>query len=106
MGVTGLGFSIAGGIGNEHIPSDHGIFVTKIIDGGAAEQDGRLQVGDRLLAVSTLLSPRLIFSPLTHLPKCTFAINFLHVVNLFIKIINNCSDVIFSFFKQKKTVKA
>ena len=50
--VTGLGFSIAGGIGNQHIPGDNGIFVTKVIDGGAAQLDGRLAVGDRLLAVS------------------------------------------------------
>ena len=47
----GLGFSIAGGKGNQHIPGDNGIFVTKIIDGGASEQDGRLAVMDRLLAV-------------------------------------------------------
>ena len=50
--ITGLGFSIAGGIGNQHIPGDDGIFVTKVIEGGAAEQDGRLAVGDRLIAVS------------------------------------------------------
>lgn len=50
--TAGLGFSIAGGIGNQHIPGDNGIFVTKIIEGGAAEQDGRLAVGDRLIAVS------------------------------------------------------
>ncbi|XP_022286481.1 disks large homolog 1-like isoform X1 [Crassostrea virginica] len=48
----GLGFSIAGGIGNQHIPGDNGIFVTKVIEGGAAEQDGRLAVGDRLIAVN------------------------------------------------------
>lgn len=46
-----MGFSIAGGVGNEHLPGDTGIFVTKIIDGGAAQLDGRLQVGDKLLAV-------------------------------------------------------
>ena len=51
MFVAGLGFSIAGGVGNQHIPGDNGIFVTKIIDGGAAQMDGRLDVGDRLLAV-------------------------------------------------------
>ena len=51
MFVVGLGFSIAGGVGNQHIPGDNGIFVTKIIDGGAAQMDGRLDVGDRLLAV-------------------------------------------------------
>lgn len=50
-GNKGLGFSIAGGLGNEHIPGDTGIFVTKIIDGGAAQADGRLQVGDKLIAV-------------------------------------------------------
>lgn len=48
---TGLGFSIAGGVGNQHIPGDNSIYVTKIIDGGAAQKDGRLQVGDRLLMV-------------------------------------------------------
>uniref|UniRef100_A0A914V4F3 PDZ domain-containing protein n=1 Tax=Plectus sambesii TaxID=2011161 RepID=A0A914V4F3_9BILA len=50
-GLKGLGFSIAGGIGNEHVPGDVGIYVTKIIDGGAADVDGRLRVGDKLLAV-------------------------------------------------------
>lgn len=50
---AGLGFSIAGGVGNQHIPGDNSIYVTKIIDGGAAQKDGRLQVGDRLLMVST-----------------------------------------------------
>ncbi|NXK71653.1 DLG2 protein, partial [Amazona guildingii] len=47
-----LGFSIAGGVGNQHIPGDNSIYVTKIIDGGAAQKDGRLQVGDRLLMVN------------------------------------------------------
>jgi hypothetical protein len=53
-GHKGLGFSIAGGIGNEHVPGDVGIYVTKIIDGGAADIDGRLRVGDKLLAVRRL----------------------------------------------------
>ncbi|KAK7486481.1 hypothetical protein BaRGS_00022282 [Batillaria attramentaria] len=53
-GNKGLGFSIAGGKGNQHIPGDNGIFVTKIIEGGAAEQDGRLAVMDRLMAVSDI----------------------------------------------------
>lgn len=50
-GTKGLGFSIAGGIGNQHIPGDNGIYVTKIMDGGAAQADGRLCVGDKLVAV-------------------------------------------------------
>ncbi len=53
-GQKGLGFSIAGGIGNEHVPGDVGIYVTKIIEGGAADYDGHLHVGDKLLAVSRI----------------------------------------------------
>lgn len=48
-----MGFSIAGGIGNQHIPGDNGIYVTKIMDGGAAQIDGRLSIGDKLLNVKT-----------------------------------------------------
>ncbi|XP_078787442.1 disks large homolog 2 isoform X8 [Oryzias latipes] len=51
-GPKGLGFSIAGGVGNQHLPGDNSIFITKIIDGGAAQKDGRLHVGDRLLMVN------------------------------------------------------
>uniref|UniRef100_A0A4W3HW02 Disks large homolog 1 n=1 Tax=Callorhinchus milii TaxID=7868 RepID=A0A4W3HW02_CALMI len=52
-GPKGLGFSIAGGVGNQHIPGDNSIYVTKIIEGGAAHKDGRLQIGDKILAVSS-----------------------------------------------------
>ncbi|XP_073704993.1 discs large homolog 1-like protein isoform X5 [Garra rufa] len=52
-GPKGLGFSIAGGVGNQHIPGDNSIYVTKIIEGGAAHKDGRLQIGDKLLAVNS-----------------------------------------------------
>ncbi|XP_061680287.1 disks large homolog 1-like isoform X6 [Syngnathoides biaculeatus] len=51
-GPKGLGFSIAGGVGNQHVPGDNSIYVTKIIDGGAAQKDGRLQIGDKLVAVN------------------------------------------------------
>ncbi|XP_054459303.1 disks large homolog 1-like [Anoplopoma fimbria] len=51
-GPKGLGFSIAGGVGNQHVPGDNGIYVTKIIEGGAAHKDGRLQIGDKLMAVN------------------------------------------------------
>lgn len=54
-GGAGLGFSIAGGVGNQHIPGDNGIYVTKIMAGGAAHQDGRLRVGDKLLAVKNTM---------------------------------------------------
>uniref|UniRef100_A0A8C1DJA8 Disks large homolog 1 n=1 Tax=Cyprinus carpio carpio TaxID=630221 RepID=A0A8C1DJA8_CYPCA len=51
-GPKGLGFSIAGGVGNQHIPGDNSIYITKIIEGGAAHKDGRLQTGDKLMAVN------------------------------------------------------
>uniref|UniRef100_A0A8D2JGR4 Disks large homolog 1 n=1 Tax=Varanus komodoensis TaxID=61221 RepID=A0A8D2JGR4_VARKO len=53
-GPKGLGFSIAGGVGNQHIPGDNGIYVTKIIEGGAAHKDGKLQIGDKLMAVNSV----------------------------------------------------
>jgi len=53
---AGLGFSIAGGIGNEHVAGDTGIFITKVIKGGAAELDGRLQCGDRLIMVCFIVT--------------------------------------------------
>ncbi|NWY27012.1 DLG1 protein, partial [Pheucticus melanocephalus] len=52
--IMGLGFSIAGGVGNQHIPGDNSIYVTKIIEGGAAHKDGKLQIGDKLLAVNSV----------------------------------------------------
>uniref|UniRef100_A0A1I8FC56 PDZ domain-containing protein n=1 Tax=Macrostomum lignano TaxID=282301 RepID=A0A1I8FC56_9PLAT len=54
--ARGLGFSIAGGTDNQHLPGDDSIFVTKVIDGGAAQHSGRIGFGDRLLAeaVATL----------------------------------------------------
>ena len=48
---SGLGFSIAGGEGNQHVLGDNGIFITKIIPGGPAEEEGTLSVGDRILQV-------------------------------------------------------
>ncbi|KAJ4942788.1 hypothetical protein JOQ06_005302 [Pogonophryne albipinna] len=51
-GPKGLGFSIAGGVGNQHVPGDNSIYVTKVIEGGAAHKDGRLQIGDKLMAVN------------------------------------------------------
>lgn len=50
-GTKGLGFSIAGGIGNQHIPGDNGIYITKISEGGAAAASGILDVNDKLMAV-------------------------------------------------------
>lgn len=47
-GVRGLGFSITGGIEHE---DDPGIYVSRIFDDGPAQLDGRLKVGDKLVAM-------------------------------------------------------
>ncbi|CAK9797980.1 Disks large 1 tumor suppressor protein [Anthophora plagiata] len=65
-GNKGLGFSIAGGVGNQHIPGDNGIYVTKIMEGGAAQADGRLVVGDKLVAVRNALQGETNLENVTH----------------------------------------
>lgn len=65
-GNKGLGFSIAGGIGNQHIPGDNGIYVTKVMDGGAAQVDGRLAVGDKLLGVKNTIHGPQNLDDVTH----------------------------------------
>ena len=44
-------------MGNQHVPGDNSIYVTKVIEGGAAHKDGRLQIGDKLMAVRKTLLP-------------------------------------------------
>ncbi|KAK8733920.1 hypothetical protein OTU49_006243, partial [Cherax quadricarinatus] len=65
-GNKGLGFSIAGGIGNQHIPGDNGIYITKIMEGGAAHVDGRVCVGDKLVAVRDTPSGDVNLENVTH----------------------------------------
>lgn len=48
-GSAGLGFSIAGGTDNPHVGDDPSIYITKIIVGGAAAADGRLQVSQEYI---------------------------------------------------------
>jgi len=43
QGSSGLGFSIAGGTDVPHFGDDPSIFVTKLIEGGTAVQDGRMR---------------------------------------------------------------
>ncbi|XP_031783995.1 disks large 1 tumor suppressor protein isoform X10 [Nasonia vitripennis] len=57
-GENGFGFSIAGGISNQHIPGDNGIYITKIQDKGAAQIDSRLRVGQKLVAVKNIFGYR------------------------------------------------
>ena len=42
-GDAGLGFSIAGGTDNAAANGNTGIYITKLIEGGAALSDGRLR---------------------------------------------------------------
>ena len=44
----GFGFSIAGGIDAPVEDDDFGIYITSIIEGGAAYLDGNLQIGDKV----------------------------------------------------------
>jgi guanylate kinase len=48
-GPLGLGFSFAGGVDAPTAPGDTHVYVTKIAAGGSADQDGRLQVGDKII---------------------------------------------------------
>ncbi|KAK3088695.1 hypothetical protein FSP39_022487 [Pinctada imbricata] len=49
----GLGFSIAGGRGSVPYKSnDQAIYISRIVDGGPAEVDGKLKVGDRILSIN------------------------------------------------------
>nr|BAA76285.1 CsENDO-3 [Ciona savignyi] len=51
-GSSGLGFNIRGGVDQPHLPNDTGIFVTKIRENAAADKDGRLKEGDKLLEIN------------------------------------------------------
>nr|XP_004226645.1 synaptojanin-2-binding protein-like [Ciona intestinalis] len=51
-GGSGLGFNIRGGVDQPHLPNDTGIFVTKIRENCAADIDGRLKEGDKLIEIN------------------------------------------------------
>ncbi|XP_054157108.1 disks large homolog 2-like [Oppia nitens] len=51
-GDKGFGLCISGGRNNQHIKGDNGIFVTRVVDNGVAERDGRICVGDQLIAIN------------------------------------------------------
>lgn len=53
----GLGFSIAGGKGSPPFKDDcDGIFISRITEGGLAHRDGKIMVGDRVMAVSGVVT--------------------------------------------------
>ncbi|KAL4656221.1 synaptojanin-2-binding protein isoform X1 [Arapaima gigas] len=51
-GPAGLGFNIVGGVDQQYVMNDSGIYVAKIKENGAAALDGRLQEGDKILAIN------------------------------------------------------
>uniref|UniRef100_A0AAZ3S8N6 Synaptojanin-2-binding protein n=1 Tax=Oncorhynchus tshawytscha TaxID=74940 RepID=A0AAZ3S8N6_ONCTS len=51
-GPQGLGFNIVGGLDQQYVLNDSGIYVAKIKQNGAAALDGRLQEGDKILAIN------------------------------------------------------
>jgi protein scribble len=47
-----LRFSIAGGKGHtSFVDGSDGIYVSRLTEGGIAQRDGKIQVGDRIVAV-------------------------------------------------------
>ena len=53
--MSGFGFNIRGGVDHPHVGSDPGIFITTVKADSVAGRDGRLDPGDRILAVSNHL---------------------------------------------------
>ncbi|XP_035529412.1 synaptojanin-2-binding protein [Morone saxatilis] len=51
-GPSGLGFNIVGGVDQQFVVNDSGIYVSKIKENGAAGLDRRLQEGDKILAIN------------------------------------------------------
>ena len=50
---TGLGFSIAGGLGAApYKEGSDSLFVSKITEQGAAQKDGKLTVGDKIVQIN------------------------------------------------------
>ncbi|XP_021258847.1 synaptojanin-2-binding protein-like isoform X1 [Numida meleagris] len=51
-GPSGLGFNIVGGTDQQVISNDSSIYVSRIKKNGPAHLDGRLQEGDKILAIN------------------------------------------------------
>ena len=50
---SGLGFSIAGGLGAAPFKEgSESLYVSKITDGGTAHRDGKLRVGDKIVQIN------------------------------------------------------
>uniref|UniRef100_A0A663MQU4 PDZ domain-containing protein n=1 Tax=Athene cunicularia TaxID=194338 RepID=A0A663MQU4_ATHCN len=62
--TLGLGFNIVGGTDQQYISNDSSIYVSRIKKDGAAYLDGRLQEGDKILAVMTEVQSHWFFRQL------------------------------------------
>lgn len=51
-GNSGYGFNIQGGVDQPHLVNDSGHFISKIRKGGAADKNGQLQVGDKIVSIN------------------------------------------------------
>jgi len=52
--LSGFGFNIRGGVDHPHVGSDPGIFITTVKADSVAGRDGRLEPGDRILALNDI----------------------------------------------------
>lgn len=50
-----MGFNIVGGVDQQYVVNDAGIYVSKIKEDGAAALDGRLQEGDKILVINGVM---------------------------------------------------
>ncbi|XP_058804324.1 disks large 1 tumor suppressor protein-like isoform X2 [Phymastichus coffea] len=98
----GFGFSITGGKDNQHIPSDNGIFVTKILEGGVAFLDGRLKVGDKIIGIKNADGMK-TFDNITHQQ----AVEILKAVEdrITLLIEKRLDDIVTHDFEQHSTLK-
>ncbi|NXC50273.1 SYJ2B protein, partial [Penelope pileata] len=63
----GLGFNIVGGTDQQVISNDSSIYVSRIKKDGPAHLDGRLQEGDKILAVSPFFCHPVDLKDLRHM---------------------------------------
>lgn len=54
-GVRTFGLVLVGGSRNQQTPGDSSIYVSKVLEGGLAEVDGRVMPGDRIAAIKQFL---------------------------------------------------
>merc|ERR1712110_505415 len=54
-GVRTFGLVLVGGARNQQTPGDSSIYVSKVLEGGLAEVDGRVMPGDRIAAIKQFL---------------------------------------------------